>query len=124
MTIGTDEANVLEMAQDAMVVALSSYIDDRRDIPSPSKPKKGYTVVPVPPMVAMKLSIFQAMKDQGVTQAEMGKRMGVDGRQVRRILDLDHNTVLPQLDLALHALFFYRLAADQDIELFAFYALR
>ncbi len=32
----------------------------------------------------MKLSIYQAMRDQGVTQAALGECIGVDGRQVRR----------------------------------------
>jgi len=49
----------------------------------------------------MKLSVYQEMRDQGITQRELGERMGVEGRQVRRILDLDHNTSLSHLTLAL-----------------------
>ncbi|MBC8393828.1 MAG: hypothetical protein H8E17_14830 [Deltaproteobacteria bacterium] len=49
----------------------------------------------------MKLAIYQGMRDQGITQAAVGECMGVDGRQVRRILDLDHNTNLSQLVYAL-----------------------
>jgi hypothetical protein len=33
-----------------------------------------------------------------------GERLGIDGRQVRRILDLDHNTTLSQLASALKCL--------------------
>jgi len=104
MTVGADENEVLEWAQDALVVALSGYMDERRDIPKPSSAKKGQKTVPLPPMVAMKLAIYQAMLDQGVTQAELGARMGIDGRQVRRILNLDQNTILPHLEQALKVL--------------------
>lgn len=104
MTVGADENNAVEWAQDALVVALTGYVDDRRDIPPPSKPKRGQKSVNLPPQVAMKLTIYQAMRDQGVTQAALGECMGVDSRQVRRILDLDHNTSLAQLLRALQCL--------------------
>jgi antitoxin HicB len=104
MTTGDDEANALEWAQDALAVALTGYIEERRDIPPPSKSKKGQKLVHLPAQVAMKLAIYQGMRDQGVTQAALGERMGVNGRQVRRILDLDHNTSLSHLVLALKCL--------------------
>ncbi len=69
-----------------------------------SKPKKGHKTVHLPPQIAMKLSIYQGMRDQGITQATLGECIGVDGRQVRRILDLDHNTSLSQLVRALKCL--------------------
>jgi antitoxin HicB len=104
MTVGADENNAVEWAQDALVVALTGYVDDRRDIPPPSKPKKGQKSIHLPPQAAMKLTIYQAMRDQGITQAALGECMGVDSRQVRRILDLDHNTSLAQLVRALQCL--------------------
>jgi len=104
ITVGTDETNALEWAQDALVVALTGYIEDRRDIPPPSKHKKGQKAVHLPPQVAMKLAIYQGMRDQDLTQAALGECIGVDGRQIRRILDLDHNTSLSQLIRALKCL--------------------
>ena len=53
---------------------------------------------------AMKLAIYQGMRDQSITQATLGECIGVDGRQIRRILDLDHNTSLSQLVRALKCL--------------------
>jgi len=104
MTVGSDNANALEWAQDALIVALSGYLEERRDIPPPSKASKGQQSVHLPPQVAMKLAIYQAMRDQKITQAVLGERLGVDGRQIRRILDLDHNTTLSQLTSALKCL--------------------
>lgn len=104
MTVGSDETNAVEWAQDALIVALTGYIEERRDIPPPSKAKKEQKLVHLPPQIAMKLAIYQSMRDQKVTHASLGECLGVDGRQVRRILDLDHNTTLSQLNAALKCL--------------------
>lgn len=104
MTVGSDEKNAFDWAQDALIVALTAYIEERRDIPPPSKVKKDQKLVHLPPQIAMKLAIYQSMRDQKVTQAALGDCLGIDGRQVRRILDLDHNTTLSQLTAALKCL--------------------
>ncbi|MGH8526445.1 MAG: hypothetical protein ACREXY_20220, partial [Gammaproteobacteria bacterium] len=104
LTHGADEENALTWARDALLVALSGYMDDRRPIPPPTKPKRGEPVVEVPPLQAMKLAIYQGMLEQQVTQATLGEQMGIDGRQVRRILDLDHNTRIDHLLRALEVL--------------------
>jgi len=104
MTVGADEANALQWAQDALVVALSGYQDEKRDIPQPSRPRRGQPTVALPPLVAIKLVIYQAMRDQGVSQIELAGRLGCDARQVRRILDLDHSSRLDLLERTLAAL--------------------
>ena len=87
-----------------VTVALSSYLDDGRSLPVPSKAKRGQSVVVLPPRVAIKLAIHEAMCEQGVTQAQLGELLSIDGRQVRRILNLDHESKLSQLEAALAAL--------------------
>jgi len=104
ITAGSNEVEALDRAQDALTVALSSYLDDGRPLPVPSKAKRGQPMVVLPPRVAIKLAIHEAMCEQGVTQAQLGERLGIDGRQVRRILDLDHESKLSHLEAALTAL--------------------
>lgn len=104
VTVGSDIENALQWAQDALVVALSGYMDERRDIPQPSKPAKNQYTVALPAMVASKLAIYQAMRDNHVTQAELAEKLNCDARQVRRLLDLDHNSTLDQLESALRVL--------------------
>ena len=104
ITAGTNEIEALDRAQDALTVALSSYLEDGRPLPVPSKAKRGQPMVVLPPRVAIKLAIHEAMCEQGVTQAHLGELLGIDGRQVRRILDLDHESKLSQLEAALAAL--------------------
>lgn len=101
---GTTEAMALDNAQDALVVALSGYLDDSRVLPVPSKAKRGQRVIAVPPRVAIKLAIHDTMRQLKITQTQLGDRLGIDARQVRRILDIDHESKLSHLELALAAL--------------------
>ena len=104
LTVGSDIENALQWAQDALVVALSGYMNDKRDIPKPSKPVKNQYTVALPPLAASKLAIYQAMRDNHISQAELAEKLNCDAKQVRRLLDLDHNSTLEQLASALKAL--------------------
>ena len=103
-TVGNTEAQALERSQDALVVALSGYMDARRDIPRPSRPRRNQRAVSLPPMAAAKIAIYQAVRDQRLTQADLAQRLGCDARQVRRLIDLDHKSRFDQLEAALAAL--------------------
>jgi len=104
ITCGKTKDEAVMMAADALVVALSSYLDDRRPIPSPSKRRRGQAVVWLSPRVAFKAAIHNTMISRGMLQTELAVKLGVDARQVRRLLDFDHESRLSQLDAALEAL--------------------
>jgi len=97
MTYGENEAFALEWAQDALHVALAGYMDDHMDIPVPSRPAPGQPTVSPSPMVALKLALYQAMRDQAVSQLRLASLLHCDARQVRRLLDLDHQSTVNQL---------------------------
>lgn len=103
-SFGATEAEALEHATDALAVALSLYVESGRDLPRPSRAKRGQPVVGVPLLAATKLAIYQAMRDQAVTAAELGRRLSIDHKSVRRILDLDHQSKVEQLEAAAAAL--------------------
>ncbi len=103
-TVGNDEAQALARAPDALETALAIYVDERRDLPRPARPRKGQRAVALPPMAAAKLAIYQAMRDQGVTQVALARRLGCDPKDVRRLLDLMHRSRLDRLEAALAAL--------------------
>jgi len=104
MTVGKDSDNALERAQDALIVALSGYIDEQRGIPVPSDPEPGQKTITLPPNVLMKIAIYQAMLDHGIAQTELAQCIGVDAGQIRRILTLDRHTNFSQLIRALKCL--------------------
>ncbi|MCL4503020.1 MAG: hypothetical protein M1438_14395 [Deltaproteobacteria bacterium] len=50
LTCGRDEKEALRLAQEALVLALTEgYMAVRRNVPKPSKPKRGQRTVAVPP---------------------------------------------------------------------------
>jgi len=104
LTVGRDEADAVAQAVDALVTLLSYLMAEGEAIPSPSRPKRGQACAVLPPMVAAKLAIYQAMHAAGLTQSALAERLGCDPRQVRRLLDLDHRSRLDQLEAALGAL--------------------
>jgi len=103
-TVGKTLGEAIDHATDALIVALSAYVDDGRTTPSPSRARRDQPVLCLPPLAALKLAIHDAMAQQRVIQAALAERLGVDGRQVRRILDLDHESKFSQIEGALGAL--------------------
>lgn len=97
LTYGETEQAALAWAADALQVALSGYMDARRDIPAPSAPAPGHPTVAPAPMVGIKLCLYQAMREQGLSQTALANRLHCDARQVRRLLDLDHQSTFTQL---------------------------
>ena len=64
LTCGDDRQSAPEMAEDALVVALSGRIDDRRHIPVPSAALPGQDSVAVPTRLAAKLALYSGMQNQ------------------------------------------------------------
>ena len=104
LTVGLDEADARTQAVDALITLFAALMAEGEPIPRPSRPKPGVPVATLPPMVAAKLAIYQAMREAGLTQSALAERLGCDPRQVRRLLDLDHSSRLDQLEAALAAL--------------------
>ncbi|MBK6728455.1 MAG: hypothetical protein IPG63_14670 [Xanthomonadales bacterium] len=104
ITAGVSRAEALALAEDALLVALSGYVDAGRPLPRASKPTRGQPLITLPARVAFKFAIHLAMRQAGMTQTLLAARLGVDARQVRRILDIDHESTLDQLECALAAL--------------------
>ena len=104
---GTDAATreeALRAAPDALIAALGGYVADRRPIPQPSRAKPGQIVIMLPTLVAAKLALYEAMRAAGVSNAELGRRLGVSEGAVRRLVNLDHRSHINQIEAGLHIL--------------------
>jgi antitoxin HicB len=103
-TFGASEADAGGAnAQDCLIAALGGYIGLGRAILRPS-PARGRPVAFLPPLVAAKLALYEAMRAEGISRSEVARRLGLQENAVRRLLDLDHRSHLDQLDRALAAL--------------------
>jgi antitoxin HicB len=102
-TVGVTEAAAAGQALDCLIAALGGYVKLGRKIPRPS-PARGRPVATLPPLVAAKLALYEAMRAQGITRSELARRLGLQENAVRRLLDLDHRSHIDQIDRALAAL--------------------
>ena len=74
LTCGDDRDEALAMAEDALIVALGSYMRCREDIPVPDAAAGKQEMVAVPLVVAAKLALYTAMREQGLTKGGLALR--------------------------------------------------
>lgn len=104
ITQGEDEDEALLYAVDALEAALSFYVEARKPLPAPSRPRRGQRTVRPSALEGAKLGVYQAMTEQGVRKAELARRLGWHMPQVDRLFDLRHASRLDQLEAAARAL--------------------
>lgn len=104
ITQGDSVENALAEAADAIEEAIAGRIDDGREIPEPSAKKRGERSVSVPPSMALKAAVYLAVRDAGISNSELARRLHLDEKEARRILDPHHPTKLPRIEAALAAL--------------------
>ena len=104
ITFGADEDEALLNAMDALETGLSFYVDARKSLPLPSKPKRGQKTVRPSALECAKLGVYQAMTEQGMKKAELARRLGWHMPQVDRLFDLRHASKLNQIEAAANVL--------------------
>jgi antitoxin HicB len=102
-TDGRDMAEATAEAEDCLGSALAARIARREPVPRPSKPRRGEVLVPVPLWLAPKLALYWTMHEQGISNSELARRLGVRETVVRRMLDPDHETKAEKIQQALLA---------------------
>ena len=103
-TYGDDDADALAHARELLGDVIADYMDRRRDIPSPSRIRKGDRFVTVPALSEAKVELYRAMRAEGVRKADLARRLNCHMRQVDRLLNLSHASRLDQLEQAFQAL--------------------
>jgi antitoxin HicB len=104
VTQGENEADALEMAHDVVLTMLSARMKDRKPLFGENRKARGLYPIRLTAMESLKCDLYAAMREQGVSQTELAKKMGVHVTQVGRLLDLYHTSHWPQLEQALGAL--------------------
>ena len=103
-TSGADNAEALAEAEDALEEAIAGCINHNEAIPLPSEPFPGEYLVPVPAEMAAKAALALAFRASGLTRVALARRLGVDDKVVRRMLDPRHRTSVNRLNDALRIL--------------------
>ena len=102
------QGDTVELAQEeadgALEDAIEMRMSDDMDIPQPSPRKKGEHLAGLPVGTAMKAALYITMREQGVSKSDLARRLGLDEKEARRMLDPKHGTKVPAIERALHAL--------------------
>lgn len=104
VTQGRDMADARAMAEEALGLALLSYLERGLLLPKARATGKKLVPVAVAPDVAAKLAVLESFTAAGISKSELARRIGKDEKEVRRILDPKHATKLPALTVALRAM--------------------
>ena len=99
-TFGDTREEALTRASDALLTVIDAYMKDRQRLPQPSR---GRVRVSVPPLAVPKIELYNAMRQQRITKAELGRRLGWHMPQVDRVLDVHHASRMDRLQQALQA---------------------
>jgi len=103
-TDGADANEAMEEAIDCLGSSIAFCMADKADVPKPSRPKRGQKLVPVPLWIVGKLALYWAVREIGVSQSELARRLNVRETVIRRMLDPNHDTRPEKIQAALEAL--------------------
>lgn len=101
VTQGDGPEHALSEAADAMDEVFAAYMLGGLDLPAPTKARKGEHWVSPPVGTVAKAALYVAMRDAGITKVQLAKRLGVDEKEVRRMLDPHYGSKLPRIAQAI-----------------------
>src|SRR5262245_41495136 len=101
VTQGDDLAHALSEAADAMDEVFAAYMQGGLVFPTPSKARKHEYLVSPPAETVAKAALHVAMAEAGVSKVQLAKRLGVDEKEVRRMLDPHYGSKLPRIAQAI-----------------------
>jgi len=104
ITQGNNLSDALAQAADAMDEVFATYMQNNMSFPAPSKIEPGEYCVAPPAQTMAKAALFTAMRKADITKVQLAKRMGIDEKEVRRLLDPHYASKLPRLAQAIGSL--------------------
>lgn len=104
ITQGEDRDDALIQAADAMDEVFAAYMKQGLAFPPPSKARRGEVQVAPPAETVAKAALYVAMRESGITKVQLSKQLGVDEKEVRRLLDPHYGSKLPRIAEAIQLL--------------------
>lgn len=106
VTFGEDRASALAHAVDAIETMVASMMAHNEAIPDPGTgdPASDLALVRLPLLTSLKILLYRALKEDGVTRAELARRLGWHRESVDRLFRVDHASKIEQIEAAFRAL--------------------
>lgn len=111
---GERHDTVRSTARDALVTAIEFYVDDLRAVPLPSPRRVDEEWVDLPPTIALKVGLLNAMVADEEDPSGLAQRLGVTVREAINLLDPKQAA-----PLALMAAGFRVLGQEQAFQLYS-----
>lgn len=89
-----------QSALDGLQTAFGIYMDERRPIPAPSPLQEVEYAIYLPVSVQAKMALYHEMLSQGVSKAQLARRLNVNQKQIDRLWDLAHSSKLEAIEKA------------------------
>lgn len=103
VTQGDDLDDAMFMARDILKIVLQDLIDHRKALPKPSKKGRGYRIVSLPASEEAKVVLYAAMRDAGLRNTDLARRLRQPVAYVDRLLNLHRRSKMDDIEAALGA---------------------
>lgn len=103
VTCGKNREEALINAVDCLEEIIASLMQDKKEIPLPSPAHKRQTVT-LSLIFSAKVLLYETLRDQCLTKAELARRLNWKYPQVDRLFDTHHSSQFSQLATAAAAL--------------------
>jgi antitoxin HicB len=101
ITSGKNRADALVQAADCLEEAIAGRMADGLDLPVPTVARRRQVQVALPAPMAAKAALYLAIQEAGLSNSELGRKLGLDEKEIRRMLDPRHATRLSRIQTAL-----------------------
>ncbi len=113
-TFGDSKEHAALMAAGAIEEAIAARMHAHQKLPRPASRQEAAKhkshAVPLPAMTALKVGLYRALLDSGLTRAELARSLGWHREQVDRLFRLNHASQITQLEQA-----FAKLGSEIEI---------
>jgi antitoxin HicB len=104
ITQGENLADALHQAADCLEEAIAGRISDNEVIPEPSLTHQKNYLVFLPAQMAVKATLYNAMRRTSLSQIELAKRLNSDEKEVSCLLDPHQDSKLSHIEKALQTI--------------------
>ena len=96
--------DAIDIAEGCLQACIEGRLEDGMVVPPPSPQRAGEVLVAVPLETATKAALFAAVSESGLSRVALAKAVGLDEKEIRRMLDPRHSSKLPRVARVLRAL--------------------
>ena len=104
ITQGEDKEDALAQAADAMDEVFATLMKLDKPFPVASQRRRGERLVSPPVGTVAKAALHSTLRDAKITKVELAKQLGIDEKEVRRLLDPHYHSKLPRIAEAISLL--------------------